>query len=301
MIGILWGSLALVLLALGMLFGWHRWVRPNATELDFQAKGMLALAILAAAGGLIGSPFWWLGYRESFSWQLPPLASRMLAAAGISFAVVGWLALERMQQRLIHLYIVLIAVYLAPLVVAIGLLHLDRFDWAAPITYGFFLIAGGMTIAALWHLIRRTALGPAEVTSRAGEDRPAPTAVRLWMWAIATIAGLWGVALFVLPNGPWPQIWVWAQDPLTSRLIATMLLTLSAGAIFATSSRESAKLTLWMLVTYGIGVAAAGLMNQVAGKPVPVTYVTTFGIMALISLVLLMRLRYIATKPTDLR
>ncbi len=218
----------------------------------------------------------------------------MLAAAGLGFGVAGWLALDRMRERLVRLYLVLIAVYLAPLVAAILLLHLDRFDWAAPITYGFFVIAGGMSIAALWHLIRRTGLGPADAAGRGATDGPAPAAVRGWMGLVAAVTGPWGVALFVLPQGPWRPIWVWPQDPLTSRLIATMLLTLCAGAILGAASREGARMMLWTFVAYGAGVMAAGLMNQVAGKPIPLAYVTVFAVIALISLLLQTRSRPVA-------
>ncbi len=51
MTGYLWGLLALALLAVGMAAGWRRWIAPHAETLDAQAKGMLALAILAVAGG----------------------------------------------------------------------------------------------------------------------------------------------------------------------------------------------------------------------------------------------------------
>ena len=206
-----------------------------------------------------------------------------------------------MQLRLVRLYCALIAVYLGPLVVAIALFHLGRFNWAAPITYGFFTIAGGMTIAALWHLVRRTGLGPAERAGGGTSDRAAPGVVRLWMWLVTAILGAWGLVLFVLPHGPWPQIWVWPQDPLTSRLIASMLLTLAAGAALSLSSGERARLMLWMSVAYGAGVTAAGLMNKVAGKPVPITYVTAFAVLALISLCLLACVRRGAAGSPELR
>jgi len=92
----------------------------------------------------------------SFSWALPLLAARLLAAAGIALAVTGCYEIEQKKESLIRSYIVMLAVYLASLVAAILLFHLDRFDWRAAITYAFFAVAGGMTIAALWHLLRGT-------------------------------------------------------------------------------------------------------------------------------------------------
>jgi glucan phosphoethanolaminetransferase (alkaline phosphatase superfamily) len=183
---------------------------------------------------------------NSFSWTLPPLAGRLLGAAGFSFAVIGCYVLESRQQQLVRAYIVMLAVYLAPLVAAILLFHLGRFNWSAPITYAFFVVAGGMAAAALWHLGRRTTLG------KSFQDRPAeqvPIFMQGWLWLVAIITGLWGLAMFIYPRGPWPEVWIWPQDPLTSRLIATMLLTLCAGAAMGLRSVALARMSLWTFAT----------------------------------------------------
>ena len=60
--------------------GYRRWVGPRETGI--QGKGMLQLSVLTLAGGLLGSVGWWLDDPRSFSWDLPPLAGRMLASAG---------------------------------------------------------------------------------------------------------------------------------------------------------------------------------------------------------------------------
>jgi hypothetical protein len=276
----------------GLWIGWRRWVNPYRIGLDAQGSGMLTLAVLAVAGGLIGSPFWWVDYPGSFSWALPPLAARLLASAGFAFAVAGSYALEQKQQQLIRSYIVMLAVYLAPLVVAILLLHLNRFDWGAPITYGFFVVAGGMAAAAIWHLARGTALGP-EFSGL--PEQPLPSMLRAWLWLVAIITGLWGLAMFLYPQGPFPQIWVWPQDPLTSRLIASMLLTLSTGALLGLRSAAQARMSLWMFVTYGVGAALACFWNMSAGIPVPMTYAVAFCVLGLISItILLFRFRCVA-------
>ena len=83
----------LILLLTGMGFGYWRWVRPREPGLTWPARGLLMLTIMTLMGGFIGSPFWWADEARSFSWDTPPLASRMLAAAGWSFVVVCYLAL----------------------------------------------------------------------------------------------------------------------------------------------------------------------------------------------------------------
>lgn len=275
---------ALILLCCGLAFGWHRWIRPYRKELDAQALGMMMLAILAVAGGAFGSPFWWMDYPASFSWTLPPLAARLLAAAGASFAVTGWYALEQRREDLVRSYVAMLAIYLAPLVAAIVLLHLGRFDWRAPITYAFFVVAGGMALAALWHVARETKLGP---SYQARAERAVLRIVRTWLYLIAAVTGLWGLALFVHPQGPLPQIWVWPQDALTSRLIASMLLTLCVAATLGLRSLAQARMSLWMFVVYGIGAAAACFWNLAAGKAVPPFYAAVFSMLGPISLALL--------------
>jgi hypothetical protein len=288
MIGLVEQLCGLALLVCGIWIGWHRWIRPYHRELNFQALGMLMLAVLTVMGGLIGSPFWWMDDPNSFSWTLPPLAGRLLGAAGFAFAVTGCYVLEQRQQRLIRSYIAMLAVYLAPLVAVILLFHLNRFNWGAAITYAFFAVAGGMAAAALWHLFRGTTLG---AEFQGPTERSVPWFVQAWLWLVAIVTGLWGLAMFLYPQGPLPQIWVWPQDPLTSRLIATMLLTLCAGALLALHSAAQARMGLWMFTAYGTGAAAACFWNAVAGNSVPVSYAGAFGSLALGSILCVLYLR----------
>lgn len=269
---------ALALLIAGVALGWRRW---HSEGLTFQQRGLLLLLILTAAGGLFGAPFWWMDSPAAFSWDLPPLASRMLAAAGLGFAVVGWFVLEERRASTARWYLIVLAIYLVPLVAAILLLHLDRFDWTAPITYAFFLIAGGMSVAALWHLTLGTELG-----APTGGAAPVP-AVQGWLWAIAAVMGAWGTALFLWPAGPWPLVFVWPADALTSHLIAVMLLTLAGGALLARGDAGRARHMLALGTIYGFGVTAAAIWNLAAGRPVPAAYAISFAVLAVGSFALL--------------
>jgi hypothetical protein len=274
--------LALVILAGGIWLGWQRWARPIAAKADFQQRGLLFVLITTMVGGFVGAPFWWMDYPASFSWDLPPLAARMLAAAGAAFGIAGILMLRRLDPRVVRLYLIMLAVYLTPLVLAILLFHLDRLDWRAPITYAFFIVAGGLTIAALWHLVRGTTLPVATPSLRS----PAQT-VQLLLAAVAIVTGLWAVALFISPTGPSRFVWIWPDDALTSRLIATMLLTLCVMSALGRAEDRTARLSLVVLLTYGAGVVAAGVMNAVAGKPLPIGYMVVLGAIAALSMLLL--------------
>jgi hypothetical protein len=269
----------LLLLIAGMGFGYLRWIKPHESTFGFQEKGLLLLVILTLMGGFIGSPFWWADEVRSFSWDLPPLASRMLASAGWAFAVVCWQVLEQPTYRRLRLIMLLLFVYLAPLAIAAPLFHLDRFDSAAPITYAFFGIVGLMTVGSLWYLLRQPQLFPDEPS-----DLESPTAsVRRWLMMVAAVTALWGLALVVTDNGPSTLIWVWPGDLLTSRLIGVMLLAISAGSGYSLTCRGTVRPMLAMILTYGLGLAVASVWNGLAGLPVKWSYVGVFGLMFLVS------------------
>ncbi|HYN88862.1 MAG TPA: hypothetical protein VER55_10040 [Ardenticatenaceae bacterium] len=267
--------LALLVLLAAVWWGYRRWIQPRGASLDLQGLGLLGLITLTLMGGALGSIPWWLDDARSFSWDLPPLASRMLASAGVAFATVTFMALERPNRRRLRLVLLLLATYLAPLVAAILLFHLDRFDPAAPITYGFFVIAGGMTIGALWYLLRQP-----DIPNQAPADPTPPTpTVRWWLSAVAVLTGLWGLALFLTDAGPLAAVWVWPGDLLTSRLIAVMLLTIAAGAMTSRGLAELARMILAMIVVYGLGVVLTNLSLWLVGKPVRPAYLLVFGVL----------------------
>lgn len=281
--------LALAVLLSAMWAGYRRWVLPRGAALDRQSRGLLLLVIMTLMGGAIGGCFWWFDVPGSFSWDLPPLASRMLAAAGFSFGVVTLLVLEQPTPRRLRLVLVLLAVYLLPLLVVAPLFHRDRFDPSAPITYAFFTIVVLMSTATVWFLLR-----PPALLATVDDAVLTGPATRGWLGLCAAITAVWGLALFATDNGPSPFLWVWPGDLLTSRLIGVMLLTLAVGAVLSLRFADVARLMLAMLLTYGLGLAAASIWNSFTGKPIKPAYVIVFGVLALGSLFMLRRERGLA-------
>ncbi len=275
--------LGLAILLAGVALAWRRWGRTPAGALRPLGRGILATVVVTLVGGLAGAPFWWMDYPASFSWDLPPLASRLLAAAGLAFGLSGILVLEWPSAARVKLYLVMLAAYLVPLVAAILVLHLDRFDWHAPITYAFFAVAGGLCGASMLHLARWPAGATAE-----GHTVPAPIA--LFLLAVAAVTGFWGLSLYVTASGPVALLWIWPADPLTSRLIGTMLLTLGLMSLMSRKDAGRASLSLTVLTIYGASVVAAGLMNIPAGKPLPAGYMVVLG--GIGALAVALRLRY---------
>jgi len=268
---------AFLLVAAVLSLGYWFWVRPRDRELDWQQRGMLLLILLTLAGGFLGGIFWWLDERRSFAWDVPPLASRMLASAAWAFGVVSVLALLRPTFRRTHLVMLLLFVYLVPLAILILLLHLDRFDPAAPITYSFFIVVGVMSVASTWYLLRPAK--PIQADSQA--ENPPSGPVKVWLGLVCAASALWGAALLITDAGPSPLIWAWKGDLLSTRLIGVMLVAIAAGALYSLRSAEAARAMLAMLVSYSLGLALASLWNALGNKPVPLLYLAVFGLIFL--------------------
>jgi hypothetical protein len=276
--------LGLVLLIAGLVVGYAVWVRPRESRTSLAGRGLLLLLVLTLMGGLIGSPFWWADLEQSFAWDTPPLASRMLASAGWAFAVTCFLALQRPVRRRLRLVLILLFVYLFPLALAILLFHLERFDPAAPITYAFFLIVITMVVTTGIYLYRQPGILPDD----AAGDEPTRPAARAWLAGTAAASGLWGLALMITDQGPSPLIWVWPGDLLSSRLIGVMLLAIAAGALYSRRWADPARVMLAVLLVYGLGLAFASLWSAFTGQPVRPAYLAAFAIVGLGSAALLL-------------
>lgn len=276
--------IGLFCLALALGAGYWLLRRRYPARLTGAQQGILLLTLLTLGGGFIGAFPWWLDVAYSFAWELPPLASRLLAAAGWAFALACGLALRHPTQRHLRLIMLMLVVYLEPLAVAILLFHLDRFDPLAPITYAFFTVVGVLLLPALWFCWQPVGI----VVERLSDQRPPKSVVQGWLGLVALCFGLWGLAIFITHQGPSPLIWLWPQDLLASRLIGVMLLTLAAAALYSLRSALLARTTLATMVVYGVGGVAATLWNTLAGKPVPVAYVGALGLLALGALLLLL-------------
>jgi hypothetical protein len=273
----LWFAIAVVLLLVCLAAGWRRW---GERDLGPTGSGWLAKFVLisTAIGGLLGAPFWWFDLPPSFAWDLPPVASRMLAAAAFAFGLAGLVVLERPRESLTRLYLTLIAVYLVPLALAVVTLHLGRLNFLAPVTYGFFAVVIVLSVGSLMLLGRPAGNGAATLPR---------TPVRLWLLFAGLVLAAWGLALFAAPSTNYPLVFNWAKDPLSSRLIAAMLITVAVAFLLSRSDAARATLSLIFAGAYGVGVAGACLANAAAGLPVPPLYSSAFVLIAVVSLFLL--------------
>ncbi len=273
----MWFVAGAAILAVGLGLGFWRWW-PRLEGVSAAARVSL---IVSTVGALVGAPFWWADAPASFAWDLPLLASRMLAAAALAFGVSGLIVLQRPSPAGGRLQALLVAVYLVPLAAAALGLHRDRFDPAAAITWGFFAAVLGLGATALVALREPRAATVEPVAAGSFEAS--------YLHAAGVILGLWGLALFIRPDAPWPMIFNWPQDPLTSRLIATMLITLSV-ALFAARRDRALRLQVHALAaSYGLGVSVAAQVNMVASRPFPVFYMLAFGAIWVLSVLMIFK------------
>jgi hypothetical protein len=299
-------ALAMLILLCCIIVGARIWIDPLRPPPPRDGRMAMTLLILPFAGGLIGSFSWWLDVAGGFAWDLPPLAGRMLGSAGWSFALAAFLALQRPTLPRLRLVLWMLFVYLAPLAIALVILHLDRIDPSAPITYPFFAVVALLTIGSGWFLWRRTRVLAADQEPEDG--RPSPV-LRGWLWVVAVVTGAWAVALGITDSGPIPEVWSWPGDPLSSRLIAAMLVTVAICSAWATRHADAARVMAGVGAIYGIGLLVASAQTILGPRSVyaddgPVAYALTFAVVGLGSLLMLARegippWRRITTDPTD--
>ena len=224
---------------------------------------------VATAGAILGAPFWWFGVPSSFAWLLPPLAFRFLGAAALAFAATGLTILWRPSPARICLYLGMVALYLAPVVAAVLLLHRDRLDWQTPIAWAFLAVAGGLAISSTIALLG--------APTPPGGTPPGPTERRIWS-TFGLLFALWALALYAWPAAPFPPLFLWATDPLSARLIAVMPATLALMAWGARNRQDLGRPAAIGYATYGFWVVIACLLHGLAGRPLPWLYLGALGL-----------------------
>ena len=283
--------LAMVLLAGSIALGFVFWIKPIEGRLDARSKAALFFILLTLFGAFWGALPWWLDERATFSWDLPPLASRMLGAAALSFVVAGLYTLLRPTDEKLRLTLFMIAIYLVPLAIAIFAFHLDRFDFGEPVVWGFFPLVALMSGASLYFLLVPLSVGPTGPASTGASQR----LFNIWFGTVAGVTVVWGMALFLTDDGFSNEVWAWPGDLLSSRLIGAMLLTLATAAIYAIARPSTTTMALSIIATYGLAGALANFWQDFLDKPVKSDYVIVLGAVGIVSLSLLLW-RLVATR-----
>jgi hypothetical protein len=126
-----------------------------------------------------------------------------------------------------------------------------------------------------------------DLSEDAGVAVSLPALLKGWFLAVAVVTALWGLALFATDDGASELVWAWPGDLLSSRLIASMLLTIAATAVYGVLYPRTATMALAVIATYGIAGALANVWQDFLDKPVKEGYVVVLGVMGVVSLVTL--------------
>jgi hypothetical protein len=277
------GGLLVQFLGLGALlglagWGYRHWISPRQ-QVGIQGNGMLLLCVVTLVGGLLGSTGWWIDDPRSFAWDLPPrqpdagfrrLGFRRCHACGLASARSPPYAASDAHAGGVPGAATRCRSLVSPRPLRPCCAHHVRI------------------LRASSYNDRCRALVSVQAVPNGPADSLAPTAlVGRWLGLVAAVCASWGLALFVTDNGPSGLIWVWPGDLLTGRLIAVMLLTIAVGAVYALRYADVSRVMLGVIAVYSFGVMLANLWNILASKPVNTSYVVTFGIMFLVSAILL--------------
>lgn len=241
--------------------------------------GVRFLALALVIGGGIGAISSFLLIGDLWVWPMPELAHRFLAAAAAGYVAGGAVALVRRSWEEQELLMVTVLLYAIPLIPAV-LIGRDEVDWATTVPVAFLgIVAAAVAICAVF--LPRAARRPHEADLVSSLSEP----VLLALGAAGLVVGA------IVYLGPRDAGWIWpwadlnAWTPLTTRLIATMLLTIGGGAMLVAYRRSRGAFEIFaaMLVAY-CAVAAAGLAIHAEKTPSfrteDLVYVGVFGVIA---------------------
>ena len=210
--------------------------------------GLPAIALFAFAGGLslaAGIVLWLFPDRTAayFAWTIgnPLTAMHMgasyLAGAGTIAALrAGNWAAARVQVPFMIVF--------GTLQLLATLLHLDSFNFAHPLAWGWIIVYAVSPFAALTLFIYYES----RYTSAVYLREPSTPPLLLAILALATVHILAGAALFIVPQVAAP-FWPWQLTPLTARVLAGWYV---AGGV-----------SVWMRVRQP--ASPVGQIGQVAG------------------------------------
>ena len=227
---------------------------------------------------LLGDP---AAIVELWPWPMTSLAARLLGASTLVSAPLALLSAVFNRWRMARIPIVMMLTYRVLQLVA-GLIHVERFDFAEPVTWNYFAGGGFMLLVLLFALVRGHALGepapeyaaPDRLTAwlrtsgRSVQMWLAPARLRIGRLAASGIQSVaitffaLGVLFMVLGTEAAPA-WIEAHGqltPLTARLFASPMIGLALG--------------LWL-------IRAADRWHEVL---VPALGISTFGLAGLITL-----------------
>jgi len=231
-------------------------VDPKASSQMLRSQAV-GVALTIALSFLAGVQLYVLSDATDayFAWTInPPAAAAFFGAGFWAVAGAAALGLRIGQWRQLEPFVPVAAVSTTVILVA-TLLHLDRFHlgssqplpfvaaWAWMIVY--VAAPTGFTVFWVRALRARGAAGADQV-----RIRPIPTVLRGGLAAVAAVAAICAVILFLSPG---TLTWPWPLTPLTSRMTGAFMwaLAMVCGAILLTRDLDRLRAAPITLVLFG--------------------------------------------------
>jgi hypothetical protein len=241
---------------------------------------LLTLALLG--GGLIGGLLNYFLVSGNWPWLMPPLASRFLAGAAAAYVVGSAIVLTRRDWLESEFLLFTVVAYGIPLGFAV-LLQADLIDWSKPVAWEFLGIVTVALAICFYYLWKNRNLAAAE------SKQPLTSLTHRYLLALGILTTIVGLLVYFIPKQsgflwPWAALDVWKH--LDSRLIASMLLTIAAGALVVKWRNDKGTLgvMLPMLWAYCI-VAGSGILLHATTTPAfvlpDIIYIVIFAIVGL--------------------
>ncbi len=201
----------------------ERMGNPRISSLLVGVTWLEVAVLLVAGGGLLVANPTVIGV---WPWPLLPFNLRFLGALYTAALVAA--LLQALHARWAPARIVTTMIFVFTLVVtALSFVHLDRFDFALPQVWVWFVLYLGVCANAGWHLWR--------YRNWTTEAPPADPGARRWLGLLALASGGYGLLLLVAP-AVGATIWPWRIDAFHAQLYSVAFLTPAAGALMLARS-----------------------------------------------------------------
>lgn len=227
-------------------------MKPGNFPISRLLRGVTAvecLVLLISGGGLFFVPE---VLRPLWPWPTTPFNARFLGAIYLGSMVSTLFMVWRPNWSPARVVVPMITVFTLD-VLAVSIVHIDRFSQNAASTIGWFVLYIGIPANAIYHLWLYRGRPP--VPGIAQTPR-----MRLTLGTQAAVLGVYGILMLVVPAfacGFWP----WPIDDLHARAYSAALLASALGALLLLRSGTPLEFRALGLTQVMSGVlAVAGLL-----------------------------------------
>jgi hypothetical protein len=192
---------------------------PRVSRSLLAVTAVEALVLLVAGGGLFLFPS---VLRAIWPWSLPPFNAAYLGGVYLAALTAAALLVRSGRWSPARVVVPMILVFTV-VVLAVSLLHLDRFERGSPSTWLWFVLYLGIPANAAYHVWRYRGLPPA------GERRPG-TLWRVVLPVQVVALGAYGVALLFAPAAA-GAFWPWPVDVFHAQVYSAAFFAPALGAL----------------------------------------------------------------------